>query len=32
MVDLDEFLRIVGVIILVDVSDLELIWPDNLPE
>jgi hypothetical protein len=32
MVDLDEFLRIVGVIILVDVSGLELIWPDNLPE
>jgi hypothetical protein len=32
MVDLDEFLRIVGAIILVDVSGLELIWPDNLPE
>jgi hypothetical protein len=32
MVDLDEFLGIVGAIILVDVSGLELIWPDNLPE
>jgi hypothetical protein len=32
MVALDEFLRIVGAIILIDVSGLELIWPDNLPE
>jgi hypothetical protein len=32
MVDLDEFLGIVGAIILIDVSGLELIWPDNLPE
>jgi hypothetical protein len=32
MVDLDEFLGIVEAIILIDVSGLELIWPDNLPE
>jgi hypothetical protein len=32
MVDLDEFLGIAGAIILIDVSGLELIWPDNLPE
>jgi hypothetical protein len=32
MVDLDELLGIVGAIILVDVSGLELLWPDNLPE
>jgi hypothetical protein len=32
MVDLDEFLRIVGAIILVDVPGLDLFWPDNLPE
>jgi hypothetical protein len=32
MVDLDELLRIAGAIILVDVLDLEFIWPDNLPE
>jgi hypothetical protein len=32
MVDLDELLRIARAIILVDVSDLELLWPDNLPE
>jgi ABC-type phosphate transport system auxiliary subunit len=32
MVDLDELLRIVGVIILVDVLGLKFIWPDILPE
>jgi hypothetical protein len=32
MVDLDELLRIARAIILVDVSDLELLWLDNLPE
>jgi hypothetical protein len=32
MVDLDELLRIVGAIILVDMPDLEFIWLDNLPE
>jgi hypothetical protein len=32
MVDLDELLRIVEAIILVDVSGLELFWSDNLPE
>jgi hypothetical protein len=32
MVDLDELLRIVGAIILVDVPGHELFWPDNLPE
>jgi hypothetical protein len=32
MVDLDEFLGIDEAIILIDVSGLELIWPDNLPE
>jgi hypothetical protein len=32
MVDLDELLMIAGAIILIDVSDLELFWPDNLPE
>jgi hypothetical protein len=32
MVDLDELLMITGAIILIDVSDLELFWPDNLPE
>jgi hypothetical protein len=32
MVDLDELLGIAGTIILVDVSGLELLWPDNLPE
>jgi hypothetical protein len=32
MVDLDELLGIAGAIILVDVPDLEFIWPNNLPE
>jgi hypothetical protein len=32
MIDLDELLMIVGPVILVDVSDFELLWPDNLPE
>jgi ABC-type phosphate transport system auxiliary subunit len=32
MVDMDKLLKIVGVIILVDVSGLEFIWPDNLLE
>jgi hypothetical protein len=32
MIDLDELLKIAGAIILVDVSDIELFWPDNLPE
>jgi hypothetical protein len=32
MVDLNELLRITGAIILVDMSGLEFIWPDNLPE
>jgi ABC-type phosphate transport system auxiliary subunit len=32
MIDLDELLMIAGVIILIDVSGLELVWPDNLPE
>jgi hypothetical protein len=32
MIDLDEFLVIVGSIILVDVRMLELLWPDDLPE
>jgi hypothetical protein len=32
MVDLDELLEIAGAIILVDVPDLEFIWPNNLPE
>jgi hypothetical protein len=32
MIDLDELLMIAEAIILIDVSDLELVWPDNLPE
>jgi hypothetical protein len=32
MIDLDELLGITGAIILVDVSSLELFWPNNLPE
>jgi hypothetical protein len=32
MINLDEFLGIVGLIILVDVPDLEFLWPDNVPE
>jgi hypothetical protein len=32
MIDLDEFLKIAGPIILVDVPDLEFFWLDNLPE
>jgi hypothetical protein len=32
MIDLDELLRIAGLIILVDAPALEFIWPDNLPE
>jgi hypothetical protein len=32
MIDLDELLEIAGAIILVDVSVLELFWPDNLSE
>jgi ABC-type phosphate transport system auxiliary subunit len=32
MIDLDELLKIVGAIILVDVSGIELFWPDNLPK
>jgi hypothetical protein len=32
MIDLDELLKIAGAIILVDVSGIELFWPDNLPE
>jgi hypothetical protein len=32
MVDLDEFLRIAGAIILVDVFSPELFCPDNLPK
>jgi hypothetical protein len=32
MIDLDEFLKIVGPIILVDVPGLEFFWLDNLPE
>jgi hypothetical protein len=32
MVDLDKLLGIARSIILVDVSSLELLWLDNLPE
>jgi hypothetical protein len=32
MVDLDKLLEIARSIILVDVSSLELLWLDNLPE
>jgi hypothetical protein len=32
MINLDEFLGIVGLVILVDVPDLEFLWPDNMPE
>jgi hypothetical protein len=32
MIELNELLRIVGPIILVEVFSLEFIWPDNLPE
>jgi hypothetical protein len=32
MVDLDELLRIAGAIIIIDVSSLEFIWPNNLLE
>jgi hypothetical protein len=32
MIQPDELLGIVGPFILVDVSGLELLWPDNLPE
>jgi hypothetical protein len=32
MVNLDELLRIAGAVILVDMPNLEFIWPDNLPK
>jgi hypothetical protein len=32
VIDLDELLRIIGPVILVDVSSLEFLWLDNLPE
>jgi hypothetical protein len=32
VIDLDELFRIIGPVILIDVFDLELLWPDNLPE
>jgi hypothetical protein len=32
MVDLDELFGIVGPIILIDVPNLEFLWPNNLPE
>jgi hypothetical protein len=32
MIDLDELLKIDGPVILVDVSDLKFLWPDNLSE
>jgi hypothetical protein len=32
MVGLDELLGVAGAIILVDMPDLEFIWPDNLLE
>jgi hypothetical protein len=32
MIDLDELLRIARPVILVDLSNFELLWPDNLPE
>jgi hypothetical protein len=32
MIDLDELLRIAGPVILVDVPDLEFLWPNNLPK
>jgi hypothetical protein len=32
MIDLNEFLGIVGYVILVDVPSLEFFWPDDLPE
>jgi hypothetical protein len=32
MIDLDELFRIARPVILVDVSGLELLWLDNLPE
>jgi hypothetical protein len=32
MIDLDELLEVDGPVILVDVPDLEFLWPDNLPE
>jgi hypothetical protein len=32
MIDLDELFEIARPIILVDVPNLEFLWPDNLPE
>jgi hypothetical protein len=32
MIDLDELFKIAGLIILVDVPNLEFLWLDNLPE
>jgi hypothetical protein len=32
MVDLDELFGIARAIIVIDVSGLELLWSDNLPE
>jgi hypothetical protein len=32
MIDLDDLLGIARPAILVDVADLEFLWPDNLPE
>jgi hypothetical protein len=32
MIELDELLGVAGPVILVDVPDLEFLWPDNLPE
>jgi hypothetical protein len=32
MIDLDEFFGIAGPVILVNVLNLEFLWPDDLPE
>jgi hypothetical protein len=32
VIDLDKFFRIAGAVILVDVLELELLWPHDLPE
>jgi hypothetical protein len=32
MIELDEFLRVVGSVILIDVPGLEFLWADNLSE
>jgi hypothetical protein len=32
MIDLDEFLQVTGAIVLVNMSWLEFVWLDDLPE